>query len=582
MIGAFAYLVGLSFWNQTLARLRRLKQPKYLVGAVVGAGWFYFYFFRFAFRGRPSNGAPGLTWLTPETMVLFETLGGLLLAVVLGIGWLVPQKRAALTFTEAEIAFLFPAPVSRRALIQFKLLRSQLAILITVLIFTVLFRRGGAHVWITAAGWWLIFSVLSLHFLAASFVRSMLLDRGITHWARRGVVLGLLLMAALVVGLWVYSALPSLEPLDLQRPGEWLQQWRVVLEEGPVPLMLYPFRLVVRPFLCTNAADFLGSLWPVLLILALHYFWVVHANVAFEEASFEASRKLARRIEDLKAGRRRGKGSDAARRDPFRLRATGPVEVAFLWKNLMGAGRYFNGRVLFALAVGLAVALFTLIQSRPAGGWMGVMGLAATILVVWSAVLGPQLFAQDLRQDLRMADHLKSYPLPGWRVVLGQLLAPALILTLLQWLLIPVAVAGLASLDHETGAQPAPLVSLGVAAVVVVPALNLLSLIIPNAAVLLLPAWFLTEKTGPGGIESTGQRMVMLLGQLLVLGLGALPAALAFTTVLLVSRWLVDWWVAAPLAGLAGAVILLGEVALAVGLMGRWFEKLDISQEGAG
>jgi len=520
--------------------------------------------------------------VTPETVVLFETLGGLLLAVVMAIGWLVPQKRAALTFTEAEISFLFPAPVSRRALIQFKLLRSQLSIFITVVIFTVLFRRGGGQVWVTAAGWWLIFSVLSLHFLAASFARSMLLDRGIPPWARRGAVLGLLLLAALVVGVWVYSTLPPIQPLDLERPNEWLEQWRTVMETGPLPLLLYPFRLVVRPYLSSSLAGFFWNVWPVLLILLLHYLWVIRANVAFEEASLEASRNLARRIEDVRAGRSRGEGSGKARREPFRLNAGGPVEVAFLWKNLMGAGRHFNGRILFALVVGLGVAMSVLLQGQQQGGWVGVVGLGATILVVWSILLGPQILAQDLRQDLRMADQLKSLPVPGWRVVLGQLLAPAAILTAVQWLLIPIAVAGLLKLDSQTSGQPGTIVSLGVAAALVAPALNLLGLLIPNAAVLLLPAWFLTDKTVPTGIEATGQRILLLLGQLLVLGLGVVPAAIAFSLVLLLFNWLAGWWLAAPLAGLSGALVLLVEVAFAVALMGRWFQNLDVSAEGTG
>jgi hypothetical protein len=30
------------------------------------------------------------------------------------LAWMIPHERAALTFTEAEVAFLFPAPVTRR------------------------------------------------------------------------------------------------------------------------------------------------------------------------------------------------------------------------------------------------------------------------------------------------------------------------------------------------------------------------------------------------------------------------------------------------------------------------------------
>ena len=35
----------------------------------------------------------------------------------------------------------------------------------------------------------------------------------------------------------------------------------------------------------------------------------------------------------------------------------------------------------------------------------------------------PQLLRQDLRSDLLNADLLKAYPLPGWQIVLGEVLA---------------------------------------------------------------------------------------------------------------------------------------------------------------
>ena len=70
--------------------------------------------------------------LSPEHLQLFELVGALALFVIVLLAWIIPHERAALTFTEAEVAFLFPAPVSRRTLIHFKLLRSQLRIFFSV------------------------------------------------------------------------------------------------------------------------------------------------------------------------------------------------------------------------------------------------------------------------------------------------------------------------------------------------------------------------------------------------------------------------------------------------------------------
>src|SRR5207248_7060256 len=75
-----------------------------------------------------------------------------------------------------------------------------------------------------------------------------------------------------------------------------------VLLTGPMPYLLFPFRFVVRPFLAPDARSFLRALIPAFLLLVLHYWWVVRSNVAFEEASIEASRKMATKIASIRAG----------------------------------------------------------------------------------------------------------------------------------------------------------------------------------------------------------------------------------------------------------------------------------------
>ena len=51
MIAALFYLQYHSFRNRLVSRFKRLKQPKYLVGAIVGGLYFYWYFFRAIFHG---------------------------------------------------------------------------------------------------------------------------------------------------------------------------------------------------------------------------------------------------------------------------------------------------------------------------------------------------------------------------------------------------------------------------------------------------------------------------------------------------------------------------------------------------
>ena len=190
MISALLYLQYHTFRNRLVSRFRRLKQPKYLIGAIVGGFYFYFYFFRYLFHGIGGRQPVNLA-VSPEHRLLFESLGALVLFVIVLLAWFIPHERAALTFTEAEVAFLFPAPITRRTLIHFKLLRSQLGIFFSSLFLTLISRRFGGNVWIHALGWWLILSTLNLHFLGCSFARTMLLDHGVSNRLRRLLVVGL-------------------------------------------------------------------------------------------------------------------------------------------------------------------------------------------------------------------------------------------------------------------------------------------------------------------------------------------------------------------------------------------------------
>src|SRR2546425_13121268 len=164
MIGALIYLQMQSIKNRLRMRLGRLKKPKYLAGAAVGAAYFYVFFFRNLFVGGRSAATAADT-ASPETLLFFELVGALALFLMVLSAWIFPHERAALLFSEAEIAFLFPAPVTRRTLIHFKLLRSQIAILFTTFFLTLVSGRfgQGGKAWIHAAGWWLILSTLSLH-----------------------------------------------------------------------------------------------------------------------------------------------------------------------------------------------------------------------------------------------------------------------------------------------------------------------------------------------------------------------------------------------------------------------------------
>lgn len=578
MISALFYLQYHTFRNRLISRFKRLKQPKYLIGAIVGGLYFYWYFFRTIFRGFTTGRPPGVNFtFSPEHQQVVEMIAALVLFVIVLVSWVVPYERAALTFTEAEVAFLFPAPVSRRNLIHFKLLRSQLAILFSALLLTLFSRRFGGNALIHAFGWWLLLSTLNLHFLGSSFARTILLDRGISNWFRRLLVFGL--TAAMVGAVWIWAK-RTLPPLDYINKPDFnviLDNAQRFLTAGPALYLLYPFRLVVRPFLAPNAAAFFNALAPALLLFLLHYLWVIYSDVAFEEASVEASQRLAARMAAARAGNWQGaKKNQKAKRPWFNLTASGPPAPAFLWKNLIGVGQVFSPRLWIALIVIVIVLSVSLGRNGLHQHLPIVVGILIAIALAYSLLLGPQILRLDFRHDLPLADVLKTFPLRGWQIALGEILAPVVVLAAFQWLLI-LTETGL--LLYLPGPQKALLLTIAVGTVFVLPVLNVLLLLIPNAAVLLFPAWIQTGKDSPRGVEVTGQRLVMALAQLLVMLVALVPAAAAFAAVFFLVNIIVGPRVAILAASLAGTVILAVEAGLGVMLLGKLFERFDVSEE---
>jgi hypothetical protein len=577
MISALFYLQYYSLTNRLVMRIKRLKQPKYLIGGIIGGLYCYWYFFR-TLLGTPTRGKAFALLVSPDSQALFESLGALILLILVLLAWIIPHQRAALAFTEAEVAFLFPAPISRRGLIHFKLLRSQTAILFTCLLLTLLSSRLDGHAWIRALGWWLILSTFSLHSLGASFALTKLMDRGISTRERRLAILALVLALAGAVIVWGGKTLPAFDPARFDNSQAILNHVQQVLAAGPIPYLLYPFRLVVRPFLAPNAPAFLYALGPALLLVLLHYAWVVRSNVAFEEASVQASQKMAEKIAALRAGNWQAmRKQPRGKRPPFTLRPTGPPAVALLWKNLISAGQAFTLRIWIIAVIAVCPTIGITLTSGGAG-WRSALGFVAAMLLLWSLLAGPQLLRQDFRQDLPLADLLKTYPLRGWQLALGELLAPVVALTCIQWLLLIMALGLVPKMPGVGLGWPFRL-GLGSGAALILPLLNLILFQVPNAAALAFPAWFQATKGGAQGIEAMGQRILFMFGQIFVFLLALIPPAALGAGVFFLAKLLLPTALAIPLASLAAALVLAVEAALGVMLLGWLFDRFDVSAE---
>jgi hypothetical protein len=574
---AYAYLqvttVGNAFWQ----RLRRLRQTRYLIGAVLVAAYFYFFLVRrLLVAGQQSVGVPA------DVTTKFAAIAALVLLVVVSWAWIVPSSRAVLLFTEAEVAFLFPAPVTRRMLIQFKLLRSQLRILVSAIFMALVFGRGSAqsgHPLLHAAGWWLLISTVNLHFIGVSFTRERLLSLGINPARRRAI--GIAIVGVVVAGCWWWlrGNLPVAKAGDISGSRAVLTYLGSVLGVAPITWLLVPFKMVVAPLFATDVAAFVRAALPALLILIAHYFWVVQSDVSFEEASMDVARRRAEQVSAIRSGSFRFRNTAIKPRPvPFQLAADGSKPAAFLWKGLIGLGPMFRLRTwLSACAILILSALWAV--THPA--WeplLDIMGGIGIGLGGWPFLFGPMFMRRGLSQTLSHMDVLKSYPLRGWQLVLGELLSPITVMTFVQWLfqLMIVLSFGLGiggRILSDTN------IAIAVGAALLTPPLFGVMLCVPFAGMLYFPAWSDAATSQGSNIELMGQRMIFFGAYLMTLVLALVPAALLGAITFVIGQWLFGHLAALALTVVVGASVLGMEFAAAIGWLGERFENFDLSQE---
>jgi ABC-2 type transport system permease protein len=253
--------------------------------------------------------------------------------------------------------------------------------------------------------------------------------------------------------------------------------------------------------------------------------------------------------------------------------------VAFVWKNLLSTSAFFRPNVaILVLAIILGGSEWLLRQPtlepiRIFTALIFGMLLAVTLL------LGPMIARQDLRADLPNSDILKTYPLRGWQIALGELLTPLSILSALLWMCL-LAEFLLLPANKLMWLSPSLRAAAALGLAVLVPPFVAIQLLVLNAAAVLFPAWVHSAADHTDrGIEVMGQRLIFVAGQLLITAVAIVPAAIIAAVIFFVGQWLVGFVVAATMA-VAGVFILLAmEAWLGVRWLGSRFEQLDLSAE---
>lgn len=571
MNDALRYLLWHSARNRLRGQVARLKRPRYLLAVLAGG----LYFGTLLFNSQMPSPISGST-SSPFGQLIYTTI----LFVTIASGWVLGSDRPALVFSEAEVQLLFPAPLSRAALVRYKVAQAQIIVLFSVLIWVIILRRGGMMLpfWMRAISLWVILSTMYLHRVGASLVRTSAVSHGSRGMRSNLIPIAVVLTAVAIVGWTIVRAIPSVRAAMLV--GEGGDALARLAQTQPLAAILFPFRLLVAPLFADNAKHWLYAILPAFALMALHYPWVTHTDAAFEEAVADAAAKRARITAASRNPRRRqlAVAEGAPPKPWFLLAPVGHPAVAIVWKNVLAYTRALRLTTLAILIVGIAAIGFAVYSQ--VGDWSELASIGealCAIPIVMLVILGPGFVRSDLRQDLLQLDQLRSYPLRGSTIVAAEIASTTVILTGIQYLLLAIA-ASLASFDSH---PPVPIAPAVLIAIVALPTLNAISLTVANGAALLFPGWVRLGDGRAAGIEAMGQNVLAVFVSLITTFLAMLlplivSAFLASGLSVLVSRPLDIW--AFVFTAPVGALLALAELWLVIKWLGRVFARTDLAQ----
>jgi ABC-2 type transport system permease protein len=566
VIRAFVFVTVRSFRNRIVSRLKRLRNVRYLISFLAGMVYLWFFAFRHLFDARSPLQRAGL-----PASALFVDLAAVVVLFMMILAWALPKQSAGLTFSEAEIQFLFPAPITRRQLLLYKTLRAQPQVFISAVVMTFVLFRGAKFI-----GLWACFVALSIYFTFVALARARLKLLGI------GFLVRLPAIAAVAWGvsylLWRTADPGAFRGMRIRlKPGQFPDL--PTLFHGPAAdAILFVPRLFGHAVLPASVPQLLASC-GILLVAALLFFELAtRTNIAVEEASIQASEKSAARRARLNE-QRIGKHVIFPRiPPPFRIPAGARPEVAIYWKNLT-AGLRISSPWLLIMAVCALYFLGQSLYSHESSVRLTLAILALSFAAVFP-LLGSTIFTHDMRLDLPRIELLKSYPISGERLVAAEIAGPLTFVAAVELMLLSVAAIILraAELPGKMNFLATP--EFVVVALLLATPVCAAQLLIRNAVPILLPGWALRAPDEQRGFIVMGQRLVTMAGNLLVLLFVLLPAACIVGPGLLMAKfWFHGSMPVVALTTVLATALLFVEVWLGIRFLGRQFEKIDVTNE---
>ena len=433
------------FWRQVVNAFRRAaKTPRIMIpGLIVTLGLsLQILAYAFLYYSSPERGAAGTIkgFATNELLegkaeaFVVAIRGALALSVFSAI--IAALGDGGLNFCSADIDFLFPAPLSRRIILLFKMAGRYLSLLAVACYLTfalgmslltaqadpVRLLPGALGVWL-----FLISVTNGAQTALLAFPATESEASRVRRASVRRIFMGVLLF---LMGFALY--------LFFTRDGYlWREIVRIVNTQQSMRL-LFPDSWAAELFLSAfegwKMSDTLRAL-GLLTLLGISFLWLFARERDFYEGAIVSTTKRVQAANALQRGDAGQVLTQMAQEGQLRrdrtLRDFGIGAWAILWKDCVAATRIPPRAYLQLLIPAAMPALI--------GGWLGYSqgGAGGVGIMAWMfffAVQTPSLFMLGLRDMLRRADISRALPLSPLSNLVAEIALPVVQLTLLGWL----------------------------------------------------------------------------------------------------------------------------------------------------
>ncbi len=455
---------------------------------------------------------------------------------------------ATVYFSASEAAFLFPAPITRKQLLAYLLLKSLLGITGISLFFGLFTSpRFGMAIprWLAVA---MTLSFLQLLTMNVSFLRQILEEK-LSVVIRR--VLGLLF------GILVFVAVT--QTVQSVNGNDFDAYLKVFKESTAGKLMLAPFFVFVRALTAPDWKTFFPyAAVPFAVDLSL-LLLAFRLDALSLESALAISEKMTERLKLMQSkgawhAFESKRDSSVAQRKIAQLPFWGGIGPV-LWQRMTTTFRS-SSRLLWVLAGAVTFAA-TLVVVIGRSGSESTRIVAAPFVGLGSMAYMSFLICLSIQNEIERVGYLKSLPIRSISVVIGDLIGFPILLSVIQSTFIVVLACVYTNL--------APWLLCG--AILTLP-LNLLLFGIDKLVFYIYPTRL--AKGAPGDFQNSGKQMIFMTLKMLMLGAGAifviiaaLPGALALQS---------------PVVAVAGAgFVLVVECGALVPLLVLAYDRFDPS-----